>query len=320
MGLGLTANGYKLATASVEEFDAALSESLGLLDKRGALRAYQSALDALDASIKANGRSLDIHTEQGRANQDSLDAIAAKAITAAGKINDPIKRANFLEGARAALIKAIEKFDIGHDRAVRLADKLLDVGKIKVNPQINVDTRAAEASLSRLRAQLIAMDADLGNLLLPGPGGVTPKQFNNPQPSNALIQESKDGGFISGPGGPRDDKIPARLSNGEFVVNAAATARHRDALEAINAQKFANGGLVTYNANRDRSFAQRSGASQNRMSVNLGDLRVTGTLQTPWGPAQVEGIARTAARNELADSAALAGTRQRMNSGGGVRG
>lgn len=43
-----------------------------------------------------------------------------------------------------------------------------------------------------------------------------------------------DGGYVSGPGGPRSDSINARLSNGEFVVNAAATSRTRPILEAIN--------------------------------------------------------------------------------------
>lgn len=42
------------------------------------------------------------------------------------------------------------------------------------------------------------------------------------------------GGFVSGDGGPTDDAIPARLSNGEFVVNAEATTRHRPLLEHIN--------------------------------------------------------------------------------------
>src|SRR5690606_14911246 len=32
----------------------------------------------------------------------------------------------------------------------------------------------------------------------------------------------RDGGFISGPGGPREDKIPAWLSDGEFVEPAHA--------------------------------------------------------------------------------------------------
>lgn len=43
-----------------------------------------------------------------------------------------------------------------------------------------------------------------------------------------------NGGYVSGPGGPRDDAIMARLSNGEFVVNAEATRKNRAALEAIN--------------------------------------------------------------------------------------
>jgi len=42
------------------------------------------------------------------------------------------------------------------------------------------------------------------------------------------------GGRVTGSGGPLDDKIPAMLSNGEFVVNAASTARYRGLLEAIN--------------------------------------------------------------------------------------
>lgn len=59
------------------------------------------------------------------------------------------------------------------------------------------------------------------------------------------VPAKADGGLMIGPGGPRDDKILARLSNGEFVVNAAATARHRPLLEQINrAPAFANGGLV----------------------------------------------------------------------------
>lgn len=55
------------------------------------------------------------------------------------------------------------------------------------------------------------------------------------------------GGQVSGPGSATSDSIPARLSNGEFVVNAASAKRHRDILEAINSGRvpaFADGGLV----------------------------------------------------------------------------
>jgi len=50
----------------------------------------------------------------------------------------------------------------------------------------------------------------------------------------AVTLAFKDGGFVSGPGGSRTDSIPARLSDGEFVVNAQATANNRPLLEAIN--------------------------------------------------------------------------------------
>lgn len=54
-----------------------------------------------------------------------------------------------------------------------------------------------------------------------------------------------DGGYVSGRGGPRSDSINARLSNGEFVINAAATAQNRGLLEAINNGKaYASGGYV----------------------------------------------------------------------------
>jgi hypothetical protein len=42
------------------------------------------------------------------------------------------------------------------------------------------------------------------------------------------------GGFVSGAGTARSDSIPAMLSNGEYVINARATAQNRTLLDAIN--------------------------------------------------------------------------------------
>lgn len=56
--------------------------------------------------------------------------------------------------------------------------------------------------------------------------------------------KAKAGGLVHGPGGPKSDKVPALLSNKEFVVNAAATRMYYPLLSAINAQKLAGGGLV----------------------------------------------------------------------------
>lgn len=43
-----------------------------------------------------------------------------------------------------------------------------------------------------------------------------------------------DGGWVSGPGGPRDDKVAAWLSNEEFVVNARSAAAAGGLLDVIN--------------------------------------------------------------------------------------
>ncbi len=42
------------------------------------------------------------------------------------------------------------------------------------------------------------------------------------------------GGFVTGAGTATSDSIPAMLSDGEFVMNAAATSQHRAELEAMN--------------------------------------------------------------------------------------
>jgi hypothetical protein len=56
-----------------------------------------------------------------------------------------------------------------------------------------------------------------------------------------------DGGLIRGPGTGKSDSIVSRLSDGEFVVRADATARNLPTLEAINSGRipcYADGGLV----------------------------------------------------------------------------
>ena len=67
------------------------------------------------------------------------------------------------------------------------------------------------------------------------------------------------GGFISGPGGPRSDIIPAMLSNGEYVVKASSVAKYgKGFMDQINAGQFGMGGLVT-TAPRMVSPAQYAG-------------------------------------------------------------
>lgn len=66
--------------------------------------------------------------------------------------------------------------------------------------------------------------------------------------SDGGIVRRASGGMVRGPGSSTSDSIPAFLSDGEFIVSAAATRRHRALLEMINAGKipaFAAGGIAS---------------------------------------------------------------------------
>ena len=82
------------------------------------------------------------------------------------------------------------------------------------------------------------------------------------------ISKFADGGYISGPGGPIEDKIPAMLSNGEFVINAKNTAKFRPLLEQINKSKlpgFSTGSPSTIIPN----LAAYGDTSESKQFINL---------------------------------------------------
>jgi len=68
------------------------------------------------------------------------------------------------------------------------------------------------------------------------------------------------GGYVSGPGGPTEDKIPALLSDGEYVIKASSVSQYgTELLDQINARKFYTGGYVSadraeYNASRRPTY------------------------------------------------------------------
>jgi hypothetical protein len=67
-------------------------------------------------------------------------------------------------------------------------------------------------------------------------------------PSNFFASGHAEGGYISGAGSGTSDSIPARLSNGEYVLSAAAVKRigvsTLDAMNDGHARHFAQGGFV----------------------------------------------------------------------------
>lgn len=63
-------------------------------------------------------------------------------------------------------------------------------------------------------------------------------------------QSNAKGGMIAGPGGPTDDKVPAWLSAGEYVVRASSVDKYgKELFDSLNSGHFADGGLVEQGTN-----------------------------------------------------------------------
>ena len=93
----------------------------------------------------------------------------------------------------------------------------------------------------------------------------------------------KDGGWVAGPGGTRQDKIPALLSDREFVVNARSAREFGPLLEWINRQNGSGGAqILTPNFVPDDIFRiPRRPLSAMRDSAPAGVRRSLSSVRRP---------------------------------------
>lgn len=200
---------------------------------------YEAALDSLTASIKDNGTTLDIHTEKGRANRDSVEA-AAKSIRDMAQADlesgvpatEAIKRH---DERAAALQREADKLGLSKTETAKLIEAY---GGIPKTVRTIIEAQGYEETLAKLNS-LSAHQALLQQGIPVTPGNLTAWKFRN---------GAATGGLITGPGGPRSDSIPMMLSNREYVQNADAVAHYGvPFMNAINKKmlpKMADGGLV----------------------------------------------------------------------------
>jgi len=115
---------------------------------------------------------------------------------------------------------------------------------------------AAEMS-GTLKVTAVPGAAD-GGLMKFANGGIA--KFAN---GGNVLKKFAPGGQVFGQGGPRSDKIPAMLSNGEYVVNAAATSRTLPLLNAINY------GVTQRNADAGTMVGGGGGSLMNSVNITV---------------------------------------------------
>jgi len=118
-------------------------------------------------------------------------------------------------------------------------DKFVTTGKLNM-ADLTASILADFAKIAANQAFSSLVGIGMGALGLGASAGSAPASF-------AGAFHLADGGHVTGAGTGTSDSIPAMLSNGEFVVNAASTSRYRGLLESINRGQmshFATGGYV----------------------------------------------------------------------------
>jgi len=211
------------------------------------------AAQALKVGAREALRAGDVEGAQAKAQAalkmlQDLQAAGANTYGFAGfigELRDIELAANDIEQSRAEQkIKAIK------DEMAQLkqaADQLKDMP---------VSVKMDEAALASVRAQLDELAK--GEIIVKVGAQYDFSQPYTLQDPGPAPQKFATGGYISGPGTGTSDSIPAYLSNGEYVINAAAVRklgkRHLDMLNrGIPIPRFADGGMVGTVASLDTS-------------------------------------------------------------------
>lgn len=216
------------------------SEALAGLGGEG--EASYSSAQALKVGARASLKAGDVEGAQAQA-QAALKML--QDLAAAGE--NTYGFGGFIQELQAIELAAN---DIEQTRAedkitaigVSMATLAADAEKLKNMP---VSVKADDASIEAVRTQIQNLAASLGNteIVLPVRVASTGADFVGPLPQFA------SGGHVRGPGSGTSDSIPALLSNGEYVIRAAAVRKlGKGYLDLINngipMRRFADGGAV----------------------------------------------------------------------------
>ncbi|MCT9624281.1 phage tail tape measure protein [Pseudarthrobacter equi] len=337
--VGLAASG---AVSDIDKWTQTLFQA-GLLSLSASDAAiqYQAAIDAVTASVTQNGTTLDINTEQGRANQSAYNGLAQSAFAA---MTATAAETLATQGSSAAqaelqrnlgqsykdLITAAGQFGITGDAADTMARKALGIPK-----EVPIDTWVndkASSTLDGIKGKADGLDGRQVTMtiteiynkrinevtqrsLLPDLNG---EASGNGRPGFAKggrLPAFAGGGRLptTGPGTEITDGflgidsvgIPrARLDGGEWIVNGMSSERYNRELAAINAGTFPK--LPAFQ-NGGREYAAQS-FGYAPASSSAGPAAFVGDLYLDSGEflGKVRGIARQEAAGAVSAADAQA--------------
>jgi methyl-accepting chemotaxis protein len=257
------------------------------ISNRGALRDVASAADDVISKMVAQGASYEQVVAKTRTLKKAYDEHAAKAHITGAAVKEVDDYLNALPGTYEAVLAA-------RDNVSPV------VAKAKARLQ-NLDGFQAHVDL----LYRIHTTGDNPFNLSPGPGvGILAPAKKTPL--RTPRQAHRDGGMVEGVGGPREDNQLIWASPKEFVINAASTAKHLPLIEAINADRYADGGLVDRYAAAHFTSVPRfadGGGVRSAAPVMAGPSRHTEYHIDTHAPTAREVLLEAKAMQDLEDAA-----------------
>ncbi|KAF0128500.1 MAG: tail component of prophage protein [Xanthobacteraceae bacterium] len=259
--------------------------------RRMALDLEQQTLRRLQDTARSNGDAGWRNISLTQAQRDAIGEVSA----AYGKQADALRRVSE-----------------GHDRAKAAAEDFYQTARTELGDVI-LNSKRFDQALANVGKRLasLAFNGLFDALFKPAGGGGL---FGSLVGGFSKLFGFAEGGRVSGPGTGTSDSILARVSTGEFVVNAKSTAKHLPVLEAINKgglPGFAEGGRVgdvpvpPIPALPAHGFGARSyGGVTVSPTINAtvnatgGDPKQNADLANQIG-SQLEGVMRSVVMDEL---------------------
>lgn len=274
--VGLAADG---SVTDIERWTQALfNAGLLSLSSSNASIAYQAAIDGLTSSITTNGTSLDINTEQGRANQTAFNGIASAAFAAMtatagetlatqGSAAAQAQLQGSLRQSYDDLVAAAGQLGVTGAAADEMARKALGIpNEVPIDTWVNdqasatleavkgkaetLDGKTAtvtittiEHTIKRIETQVVGGSDGIGDdvsMTAMRPGGFTGGRV-------ADIMGFAGGGIVPGrpPANPSVDNVlalvngkPLKVRSGEWIINEGSSRNYDRELAAINAGTF----------------------------------------------------------------------------------
>ncbi|MCW8156716.1 hypothetical protein D7243_11005 [Stutzerimonas stutzeri] len=242
----LEAENKRLAKARQNTLDIEKEFNQLIADVRGGAAgpaSYASAQDALISARQAkqagdNKRAIE---EARRAGEiiKQMQADGQNTYGLAGMAEELARIAN-----SAAKLEEVSVEQEVQAVQARLDDLAKQAEALKV---ISVDVEMDETNVEQVKARMAQLAEELSKVMIIKPTIATPA--GGGVSAGTEPQKFATGGYISGPGTGTSDSIPAFLSNGEYVIRAAAVRKlGKNALDLLNRgipiPRFSDGGMV----------------------------------------------------------------------------